>query len=230
MHILIIHNQPIPVHGYGGIERIIWWLGKELALLGHKVSYLLPPESSSPFADVYVYDPQKSFNEQIPQSVDFVHFCFQTEEKVKKPYLMMEQCNYHPRDTFDINTVFVSRNHARRNGSECFVHNGIDVDEYGPVDWAVQRKHLLFLGYAKRPEKNLKDCLYIARKTKNVLAVVGGKDKWYRRRPWASYKGFLGGEKKNKELRESKALLLPVLWDEPFGIVIIESLYFGSPV
>jgi len=126
--------------------------------------------------------------------------------------------------------VFISKAHAERNGSSTFVYNGIDLDEYGPVDFGAVRKHLLFLGYAKRPEKNLKDCLKIARKTKNILAVVGGKDKWYRRRPWVAYKGIIGGAKKNEVLQLSKALLFPVRWHEPFGIAIIEALYFGSPV
>jgi len=31
-------------------------------------------------------------------------------------------------------------------------------------------------------------------------------------------------------LKYSKALIFPVLWHEPFGLAIIESLYFGVPV
>lgn len=31
-------------------------------------------------------------------------------------------------------------------------------------------------------------------------------------------------------LNGSKGLIFPVLWDEPFGIAITESLYFGAPV
>lgn len=230
MNILIIHNHVIPVQGYGGVERIIWWLGKELISRGHQVSYLVPAGSHCPFAKVIVHDPARSLNEQIPPHIDVVHCCTQSEEKPAKPYLMMYQYNYHPGTTFDINTVFVSADHARRNKSMTYVYNGIDIEEYGPPDFSVSREHLLFLGYAKRPEKNIKDCLRIARRTGNILAVVGGKDKWYRRRRWVSYKGFLGGEEKMNVLRRSKALLFPVLWHEPFGIAIIEALYFGAPV
>jgi glycosyltransferase involved in cell wall biosynthesis len=39
-----------------------------------------------------------------------------------------------------------------------------------------------------------------------------------------------GGEKKLNILRQSKGLLFPVLWHEPFGIAIIESMYYGCPV
>jgi len=230
MKVLIIHNTCIPVKGYGGVERIIWWMGKELCRLGHKVVYLVPEGSECPFADILVFESDRPINDQIPNDVDIVHLCFQTKEKVNKPYLMMYQYYYHPEEKFDVNTVFISKNQAERNRSTTYVYNGIDPDEYGPVDFDAQRRHLLFLGYAKRPEKNLKDCLKIARKTKNVLAVVGGKDKWYRRRPWVRYKGIIGGAEKNKVLQSSKALLFPVRWHEPFGIAIIEALYFGCPV
>jgi len=230
MKILIIHNQVLPVRDYGGVERIIWWLGKELHRLEHQVTYLLPPGSQCPFATVLVYDPTRTLNEQIPDSMDVVHLCFQSKEKLKKPYLMMYQYNYHPDAIFDINTVFCSADHAKRHGASIFVYNAIDPEEYGPVDFTVKRSFLLFMGYAKRPEKNLKDCLRIARRTRNILAIVGGKDKWYRRRPWARYMGVIGGPKKNAILQQSKALLFPIRWHEPFGIVLIEALYFGMPV
>ena len=230
MNILIVHDNVIPATLYGGVERVIWWLGKELCRRGHIVTYLVPPGSSCPFAKVLVYDPQKPLNEQIPNDVDLVHLNFQTKEQLKKPYLITHQANFHPDEKFNINTVFVSRNHAERNKSECFVYNGIDIEDYGPVDFNAQRRHLLFLGYAKRPEKNLKDCLYIARKTNNILAIAGRKSRWFRWRPWALYKGFVGGEEKNRIIQGSKALLFPVRWHEPFGIAITESLYFGCPV
>ena len=230
MKILIVNNTVIPANQYGGTERIIWWLGKELVRLGHKVKYLVAQGSSCPFAEVFFLDKEKTLNEQIPEYIDLVHLHFQPEEKINKPYLVTHHGNYFSEEKFDINTVFVSRNHAGRNGSQAFVYNGIDIEDYGSVDFAYEREHLLFLGYAKRPEKNLRDCSYIARKTNNVLAIVGGKYKWFKWRPWLDYKGFLGGKSKNKILQKSKALLFPVRWHEPFGLAVIESLYFGAPV
>ena len=35
---------------------------------------------------------------------------------------------------------------------------------------------------------------------------------------------------KNYYLGKSKAMLFPILWDEPFGIVMIESMATGTPV
>jgi len=230
MHILIVNNTVIPARDYGGTERVIWWLGKELVRLGHKVTYLTAPGSSCPFAEVLTYDPRRPFNQLIPATVDILHLHCRVNETPKKPYLMTHHGNSYPEKTFDINTVFVSRNHAQRNGAEAFVYNGLDVEEYGLVDFLRHRKYLLFLAYAKRPDKNLADCLRIARRTKNILAVIGGKPKWYNWRPWAEYKGFLAGDDKHQVLQESQALLFPVRWHEPFGLAVIEAMYFGCPV
>ncbi len=230
MHILIVNNTKIPAVDYGGVERVIWWIGKALKQLGHKISYLVAPGSNCPFAEVFFYNPQVPLNQQIPDNIDFVHMCFQSREKLRKPYLMMHQYNEHFSDEFDINTVFVSQDQATRNQATCYVHNGIDPEEYGPVDFDKPRKYLMFIGWASRPEKNLRDCLYIARKTKNILAVLGGRDKWFKRRPWVEYQGFIGGEKKNQILRQGKALLFPVRWYEPCAVALFESLYFGCPI
>jgi len=60
--------------------------------------------------------------------------------------------------------------------------------------------------------------------------VAGGKHKWFKWRPWLKYLGMLGGEAKNKALNRAKALVFPVLWNEPFGLAVIEAMYFGCPV
>ncbi len=41
---------------------------------------------------------------------------------------------------------------------------------------------------------------------------------------------MVGGELKHSLIQHSKGLLFPVIWHEPFGIAISESLYLGCPV
>ena len=36
--------------------------------------------------------------------------------------------------------------------------------------------------------------------------------------------------RKGEVANRSKGLIFPVLWDEPFGLAMVESLYFGAPV
>lgn len=42
MHILICNYSPVPVFAYGGTERVIWDLAKNLVLKGHEVSFWHP--------------------------------------------------------------------------------------------------------------------------------------------------------------------------------------------
>jgi glycosyltransferase involved in cell wall biosynthesis len=48
--------------------------------------------------------------------------------------------------------------------------------------------------------------------------------------PHVRFHGLLGGDGKNAILNSSKGLVLPVLRHEPFGLAVIESLYFGCPL
>lgn len=228
MNILLVTDLKIPAKHYGGIERIIWWLGEELIKKGHQVSFMAGSGSTCDFAKMYMYDPNKSLNEQIPEGIDLVHFHFPIEEEISTPYMATLHGNSTPGLKYDINTVFISKNHAERHGSEVFVYNGLDFNEYGPVDWNLKREHFLFLGKANRSKKNLKGCVKIAKALNEKLAVVGGRGLPFSK--IVKYKGFLGGLEKSKVINESKALLFPVIWHEPYGLAIVESLYFGAPV
>ena len=41
---------------------------------------------------------------------------------------------------------------------------------------------------------------------------------------------MVGGEEKDRLMNSSKGLIFPVRWHEPFGLAIVESLYFGCPI
>ncbi|MGH2863206.1 MAG: glycosyltransferase, partial [Solirubrobacteraceae bacterium] len=42
--------------------------------------------------------------------------------------------------------------------------------------------------------------------------------------------GEVGGESKRRLFAEARALLMPIRWEEPFGMVMIEALACGTPV
>ncbi|WP_321307602.1 glycosyltransferase [Marinifilum fragile] len=228
MNILLVTDLVIPAKHYGGIERIIWWLGEELIKKGHEVSFMAAEGSTCDFAKMYFYNPKKSLNDQIPEGTDLVHFHFPIHEEITIPYMVTLHGNSKPSEKYDINTVFISKNHAERHGSSTFVYNGLDFNEYGPVDWNLKREHMLFLGKANRSKKNLKGCIKMAKALNEKLAVVGGRGLPFSRT--VKYKGFLGGLEKSYVINQSKALLFPVIWHEPYGLAIVESLYFGAPV
>ena len=235
MHILIVNNTSIPVKTYGGTERVIWWLGKQLVKMGHQVSYLVAAGSYCDFANVYILDHNIPFNQQIPIGVDVVHLNCRVNETPKIPYIFTLHGNTNDQQPLDINTVFVSKNHAYRYGSESYVHNGIDPDDYGDPGLNQPRNYFHFLGDAAWRVKNVRGAIKIAQKAKIPLRVIGGKrfnlNQGIRLTfdPRIHFDGMKGGAEKNTLLKGSKGLIFPVLWNEPFGLSIVESLYFGCP-
>ena len=238
MHILLVNKAPIPVFAYGGTERVIWDLGKALTQLGHKVSYLVPAGSSCPFAEVIAIDPTRSIESQIPEAVDLVHFQFKPDypDRITKPWLMTQHGNSQVGEVLPLNTVFVSKNHAERHGSQSYVLNGLDWSEYGQVNLQDPRAYMHFLGKAAWSVKNVKGAIDVALKTSLPLKVLGGNRFNIKRgfrftlSPRIHFYGMVGGEQKMKLLRGSSGLVFPVRWHEPFGLAVIESMYFGAPV
>ena len=236
MHVAIVHNALIPATKYGGIERVIIWLGKELVKQGHRVTYLIPKGSTCHFADVIFWDDSININTIIPKTVDVVHIHCGVSIVPEKPYIITMHGNTNEQWLLNKNTVFVSKNHANRFGSEVFVHNGLDPVDYGKPSLTTKKKYLHFLGDAAWRVKNIKGAIKIAQKSKMPLEVIGGvrfnfnQGLRFTFSPSIHFHGMIGGETKNKILDQSSGLIFPVRWHEPFGLAIIESLYFGCPV
>jgi len=226
----------LPVTKYGGIERFNWWLGEELYRMGHRVTFMTPPGTVCNFARVVIFDADTPLNKQIPKDIDILHLFEKPDEPLSKPYLVTMHGNNTDFEELDENSIFVSKNHAERYGSAAYVHNGLKLQDYGKPTFSQPRTHLHFLGKAAWRIKNVKGAIDIARASGNKLAVMGGRrlniKMGFRFTPYSSisFYGMVGGVEKNQLLRASKGFLFPVLWHEPFGIAIIESLYMGCPV
>lgn len=74
MNITIVLGDKIPSIKYGGTQRVMWYLGKELDKRGHKVTFIAGKGSYCPFAKVIELDPAGNLNAQIPADTDLVHF------------------------------------------------------------------------------------------------------------------------------------------------------------
>ncbi|PCH97217.1 MAG: glycosyl transferase [Gammaproteobacteria bacterium] len=238
MHILIVHNSIIPAHKYGGTERVIWYLGKELTKQGHNVSYLVKEGSHCHFANIYIYNTNKLLSAQIPDSVDIVHFNgVEPDKNIKTPYIITQHGNIKSKQKLDKNSVFVSADHALRHSSEVFVYNGIDWDDYGKVSLNKTKKHFHYLAKAAWRVKNVTGAIETVTNTPNEkLVVLGGSRLNFKMgfrftlSPRIYFKGMVGGEDKYQWMRSSKGLIFPVKWHEPFGLAITESLFFGCPI
>jgi glycosyltransferase involved in cell wall biosynthesis len=238
MHILIVHNSIIPALRYGGTERVIWYLGKELVKMRHEVSYLVQKGSHCDFGKVYFINPSLSIAQQIPPKTDVIHFNNGVPKApIPLPYIVTMHGNLNDDTKPDANAVFVSKNHAERFGSTSFVYNGLDWDDYGKPDLNAERHYFHFLGHAAWRVKNVKGAIRaVTAIPHEQLFVLGG----YRinikmgfrltLHPRVKFCGMVGGDKKLSLLQHSKGLVFPVRWHEPFGLALTESLYFGCPV
>jgi glycosyltransferase involved in cell wall biosynthesis len=235
----LICDARLPVFAYGGTERVVWDLANALSAMGHHVRLLAAAGTVCPFAEVLSIDPRRPLKCQIPDDVDIVHFHNRPDFDPDIdffPYVYTQHGNEVSSRPMPLNTVFVSENHAHRFGSDQYVHNGLDWAPYGAPDFARSRKWVHFLGNAAWKVKNLRGAMQVARDAGEILAVLGGYRLNFKRgfrftiSPSVRFFGMVGGQEKLDLLNSSRGLIFPVIWDEPFGLAVIESLYFGCPV
>lgn len=117
------------------------------------------------------------------------------------------------------------------------VHHGLDpsVLPYSPV----AENYLAFLGRVS-PEKGLHHAIEIARRTglrlKIAAKIEKTDDAYVRetlpklREPFVEFVGEISDAEKPEFLGKARALLFPIQWPEPFGLVMIEALASGTPV
>jgi glycosyltransferase involved in cell wall biosynthesis len=236
MHILQVLNHLIPATDYGGTERVVWWLSRALTELGHRITILAPPGSACPFAQVIAYRSGQDMAALIPADVDVVHIHDHRLSPPGIPTLFTFHGNRFRAGSLHENTVFISADQARRHGGKVYVHNGLDLAEYGQPDWKAPREDLIFLAKAAWKVKNVRDAIYIARQAGRPIVIAGGTRLNFKMGfrftldRNARFLGMVDHARKVHVLKRGLALLFPVRWHEPFGLALIEALYFGNPV
>src|SRR5262249_46161384 len=157
--------------------------------------------------------------------IDLVHFNFTPPniKNITKPYIITIHGNSNDLREFDLNTVFVSKNHADRYGSDSYVYNGLDWSDYTKPDLSSRRSYFHFLGNAAWRVKNVKGAIDVIKGTKSEkLKVLGGVRFNFKMGLRLTYSlrvrfyGMVGSTKKDKLLNNSKGLIFPVRWPEPF--------------
>jgi glycosyltransferase involved in cell wall biosynthesis len=233
MKIVFFHgSSPLPVLGYGGIERILFWHMCELARMGHKVVLIGHPKSKVSAFGIELIPITGNFNlwtKLIPKDADIIHLSFNQEVPGDIPVITTVHGNGQVGEVFSKNSVFVSKKHAEIHGSKMFVHNAIDINEY-PYRPKEKRNwdQFLFLAKASWKVKNLKDIARASRASNKHLHVAGGR--WWGLSRYIHNHGIVGGTQKMEIMRNCDALIFAVRWSEPFGIAVIEAMSQGLPV
>jgi glycosyltransferase involved in cell wall biosynthesis len=119
------------------------------------------------------------------------------------------------------------------------VPHGLPLDLYKPI-LNPCGGYLAFVGRIT-PEKGLERAIAIARSIGNPLKIaakVDATDEAYFREqivpllgsPSVEFIGEIDDQQKNAFFGEALALLFPIEWPEPFGLVMIEAMACGTPV
>lgn len=140
------------------------------------------------------------------------------------------------------NQHFISiSNNQRRDAPDLpyagTVYNGIDPDEFTFCDTA--EDYLMITGRIV-PEKGFKEAIQVAQQTGMRLFIIGPVypdhqgyfDQYIK--PHLNdkilYLGYMERDHLVKYYQKAKALLMPIQWEEPFGLTMIEAMACGTPV
>jgi glycosyltransferase involved in cell wall biosynthesis len=117
------------------------------------------------------------------------------------------------------------------------IYNGIDINLFrfnkNPKDY------FLWVGRVE-PYKGIENAIYAARKTKIKLLLVGKLDperkEYFRKKIKPNlgqkirYLGEVSQKKLVKLYQNAICTLYPIEWEEPFGLIMVESMACGTPV
>jgi glycosyltransferase involved in cell wall biosynthesis len=145
----------------------------------------------------------------------------------------------------DVPVIAISHDQAARADGvplAAVIHHGIDLDAYpfGEGTGDEQGEHFLFLG-RMTPDKGARQAVLAARRA-GVRLVLAAKMREPLERAFfreqiepllderITYVGEVGGADKVRLLQQARALVNPIRWPEPFGLVMVEALACGTPV
>jgi glycosyltransferase involved in cell wall biosynthesis len=254
MRILLSGNHPYPASDRQGSgmnpkpfpsrsgNHIHDLLAKGLPQLGHEVFYLLPAGTREPLPPGV-----RLITEPIDE-IDILHvMAFRDEKLVEymvsrgKPWVNTCHLDQHargkPRWPTTPNWIYVSRSLANSHGSNRWVWNGLDPDDYEYSE--VKQDYLFFmctLDWAF--EKGLTMALRVAH-TAGIKLLVAGTGTTQEaidrvqnacQAMGATCVGEVRGAEKARLIANAKGLIFPTELNESFGLVMVEALLSGTPV
>ncbi len=228
-------TEAIPPKLYGGTERVISWLTDELVALGHEVVLFASGDSRTsaqlepcwPKAlrlDGSVRDPNAlhiAMLERVCQRVPEHQVVFATFSSI--PVISISDTQRRP---------------VPNAGWIRTIHHGLPERLLTPQ--SVRPAYFAFLGRIS-PEKAVDRAIWIAKRCGvplKIAAKVDTVDRDYFESeirklltpPEVEYIGEISDGEKSSFLSGAVALLAPIAWPEPFGLVLIEAMACGTPV
>lgn len=144
--------------------------------------------------------------------------------------------------TFTGCSDYICRQGRRSGGTWHPIHNCVVLDKFTFQPHVADDAPLVFLSRLERI-KGVHTAIAAARKTGRRLVIAGnrvssaeGEAYWQQHiapfvdKDGIEYVGPVDDSQKNTLLGEAAAMIVPIEWNEPFGIVFAEALACGTPV
>jgi glycosyltransferase involved in cell wall biosynthesis len=139
------------------------------------------------------------------------------------------------------NQYYISISNSQRNPLPqlpylATIYHGVNIEK---IPFSRKSENYLVFSGRIHPSKGTKEAILVAKKLKMKLIIMGkhGEEVYWKKeiKPKIDgkriiYKGFLEEKKMFKILKKARAFLLPLQWEEPFGLTMIESMACGTPV
>lgn len=241
-----------PPAKYGGTERVVSLLADGLWQRGHDVTLFATGDSKTPAKLDFIHEqPAWSWKREVAharyafskaQEFDLIH---------NHSYLglpLIQDCPVPTVSTIHSlspiyrrykNNLYICVSHRQRFifreiKKVRVAYHGLDVNHF-PFS-AHSEDYLVWVGRIT-PNKGVHHAIYVAKKLGLPLKLIGiiGDTSYFEQeiKPHLGNEiQFLGemDESKNHIVKKAKCFLMPLEWEEPFGLVMAEAMACGTPV